>query len=456
MLYHMPFVRALIFLASALVLIVLTQRQRIHPFAAIVAVAAAFAYAVQLKATDISRVFGVGFAAMAYTPGLVIVLAGFVAAVAESTGASYRLMAMIDGGRGRKAGVIAAVVGVIAGLGASASAAFALLSPLLHPIGGKAPAERERATVSLGLAISAGHGLAVLSPVGIACVSILGAGWERTALFGLPLAFLLAGLGAVFAHANPLPAVADAPEQTVTDAPQAAPGTRWGAVVLVLAAVVPLLMLMFRSIADIPTEPLGGEPGLETIVAIGRPLSLLLAGVGIMFLGQPRPTLKLLADRSWFAAVLGRMSSIVLIVCAAGGFQALCQETGMAQALGERLLGWHMGALTGLAAAFLLAAMMKTLQGSSLVAAITSAGMMQPLLGPLGLTDPDAKALAALAIGIGAMTISHVNDEYFWLVTTSGGFSPLRGVTTISLGTLLQGVVALALLLLCAALTGHL
>ncbi len=48
----------------------------------------------------------------------------------------------------------------------------------------------------------------------------------------------------------------------------------------------------------------------------------------------------------------------------------------MAELLGERLLAWHAGLLVP----FLIAAVIKTLQGSSLVAAITAAGMMQTAL----------------------------------------------------------------------------
>lgn len=118
----------------------------------------------------------------------------------------------------------------------------------------------------------------------------------------------------------------------------------------------------------------------------------------------------------------------------------------------ERVLGWHVGALVGLPVPFLIAAAMKILQGSSLVAAITTLGMVQPLLTLLALADANGKALAALAVGAGAMTVSHVNDEYFWLVTTSAGFSPLRGVATISLGTLLQRLIALAMPLLASLL----
>ena len=139
---------------------------------------------------------------------------------------------------------------------------------------------------------------------------------------------------------------------------------------------------------------------------------------------------------------------LLLTVAAAAGLQRICQETGMAELLAERLTGWHGGLLVP----FLIAAIVKTLQGSSLVAAITAAGMVQPLLQPLGLDGETGRALAALALGAGAMTASHVNDEYFWLTTQSAELGPLRGLLAIAGGTLLQGVVAVAALLALSAI----
>jgi len=126
----------------------------------------------------------------------------------------------------------------------------------------------------------------------------------------------------------------------------------------------------------------------------------------------------------------------------------------MAELLGEHLLGWQnfFGNFGGVLIPFLIAAVIKTLQGSSLVAAITAAGMVQPILATLGLGDPNGKALAALAVGIGAMTMSHVNDEYFWLVANRAGLTPLRGLVSVTTGTLLQGAVAAAALVILAAL----
>ena len=77
---------------------------------------------------------------------------------------------------------------------------------------------------------------------------------------------------------------------------------------------------------------------------------------------------------------------------------------------------------------------------------------MQPLLIPLGLGGDNAKALAVLAVGAGATTVSHINDEFFWLVSVSAGVRPWRAVGALSAGTLLQGVAVIAALLILAAL----
>lgn len=433
----MPLFQALLLLASAVILIAVTQSRRLHPFLALVVVATAFGVAVGFSTAFVGKTFGIGFSQAMLGPGLVIVAAGFVSALAESSGASDRLAAAIGRWRFPGSTTIAALLGLIAGLGASPAAAFALLTPLLRPLGGGVARQGERAATMLALAISASHGLLLLSPVPIAAASILDAPWGRVALFGVPIALVVVAVGAAWARWLPVAGTASLP-------PDAEPRGGGIAAVLVLAAIVPLLMLMVQSLGDIPSEPLGGGTRREMVLAFGRPLFLFLVAVGIMVVGHLRLSVKLFADAGWTQRVLGQVAGIVLVVAAAGGLQKLCQETGMAELLGERLLAWHAGLLVP----FLIAAVIKTLQGSSLVAAITAAGMMQSALLPLGLDHDSGKALATLAIGAGAMTFSHVNDEYFWLVTTSTGLWPVRALAALTGGTLLQGLVALAALLI--------
>ena len=449
----MPLAEALLLLVCLVALIALIQARLLQAFLAIVAVATIFGLAAGFSTAFVGKAFGAGFAQAIASPGLVVVAAGFVAGLADVTGAAGWFAARLGSRRGAGTTRLPALCGLVAGLGASPSTAFALLTPLLRAFtGGAEPRKHGAAATALALAISASHGLALVSPVPIAAAAILTAPWSRVALFGVPLAVLLAGLAAAWSRWL---AVADAAPQTQPqDAPDAAKANAWSAAALALATAVPLALLIVQSLGDIPSEPLGGGTAREMVIGLGRPLVLLLVGIGIMVIGNARIAGKRLADDAWSAGVLGRIAGPLLAVGAAGGLQRLCQETGMAELLGERISAWHLSGAGGLFVLFLVAATIKSLQGSSLVAAITAAGIAQPLLIPFGLDAASARALAALAVGAGAMTASHVNDDFFWLVSLTSGIRPLRALAVLTAGTLLQAFVAVAVLMVLGALLG--
>ena len=93
---------------------------------------------------------------------------------------------------------------------------------------------------------------------------------------------------------------------------------------------------------------------------------------------------------------------------------------------------------------FLLAAILKTAQGSSTVAITTTAGIMAPLMASMGLDTPVLAALTVMAIGAGAMTVSHANDSYFWVVTNFGKMTPQQGYKTQTMLTLVMGIASMA------------
>ncbi|MBQ6874740.1 MAG: GntP family permease, partial [Lachnospiraceae bacterium] len=70
----------------------------------------------------------------------------------------------------------------------------------------------------------------------------------------------------------------------------------------------------------------------------------------------------------------------------------------------------------------------------------TTAGILAPLMGVLGLDTPALSALTVMAIGAGAMTVSHANDSYFWVVTNFGEMTPDQGYKTQTVLTLVLGV----------------
>ena len=359
----MPLFDALLLLISVVVLVA-TPWRRLHPFLAIVAVATGFGLTAGFTIAFVGKAFGSGFAQAIASPGLAIVAAGLVLGLAEATGAAGWFAALAARWRSLGSTWLAALAGLIAGLAATPSTAFALLTPLLRATSrDAAPATRHHARpLTLALAISASHGLLLVSPVPIAAASILDAAWSRVFLFGLPLAALSVVVGTLWARW--LSAADGAPQPTTPTPPAVtAKPSAWSATVLLVATIVPLLLLMVQSLGDIPSEPLGGGMAREAVIGVGRPLVLLVAGVGIMVIGNLRLGERLLTDAAWTTRILGNVAGPLLTVGAAGGLQRLCQETGMAELLGERLTGWHVTGFAALLMAFLIAATIKTSTG---------------------------------------------------------------------------------------------
>jgi GntP family gluconate:H+ symporter len=131
----------------------------------------------------------------------------------------------------------------------------------------------------------------------------------------------------------------------------------------------------------------------------------------------------------------------LLVTGIAGGFAAALQNAGMAEMLGERVFALKLG----LFVPFLAAALMKTLHGSSLVATLTAAGILEPLLPALGLDAGSGRLLAAGAIAAGTL-VSHVNDPLFWLVGDIAGLDATQTLGLYSAGTAIQAGAGILLL----------
>jgi GntP family gluconate:H+ symporter len=95
---------------------------------------------------------------------------------------------------------------------------------------------------------------------------------------------------------------------------------------------------------------------------------------------------------------------------------------------------------------FLLAAAIKTAQGSSTVALITAASIMSPLMATLGFETELQKAMVVLAIGAGSAVVSHANDSFFWVVTQMSGMDVKTGYRLQSMGTFVLGTAAVVVL----------
>jgi len=131
-----------------------------------------------------------------------------------------------------------------------------------------------------------------------------------------------------------------------------------------------------------------------------------------------------------------RDAAIILVITGAGGsFGRILQQSPMVEFIKTNLSGMHLGMLMP----FIIAAALKTAQGSSTVAIITTSAIMAPILSTLGLNP----ALTVIAIGAGSMVVSHANDSYFWVVSQFSNMEVSVAYKIYTSATLVEGIVGI-------------
>lgn len=110
---------------------------------------------------------------------------------------------------------------------------------------------------------------------------------------------------------------------------------------------------------------------------------------------------------------------IILITGAGGMFKEILVQSGAGEAMAGIFITYNVAPIV---MGYLLAVIIRVVQGSATVAMVTSAGMMYPIISVMDLSDP-MKTLIGLAIAAGASILSHVNDSGFWLVKKYLGLS---------------------------------
>lgn len=200
--------------------------------------------------------------------------------------------------------------------------------------------------------------------------------------------------------------------------------------------VLPIVLIGIGSIAALVGDP---ESSVNMFFRfLGSPVVALLLGVLAAFPLLPRLNEETLTG--WIGDSLKDAAPILLITAAGGSFGTVIKETGV----GDMLQQMDLGALaTGslfLLVPFIIAAALKTAQGSSTTALVITSTLVAPMLVTAGIEGALPLALVVMAIGAGAMTVSHVNDSFFWVVTQYSGMEVTQAYKAQTMATLLQGV----------------
>ncbi len=278
------------------------------------------------------------------------------------------------------------------------------------------------------------HCLIPPHPGATAAAGIMSANIGQLILIGLPVAVVssLSGfLWVRFITRKDLLATTDIQsEHEITSAPEYLPS----AFRSVLPIVVPVLLLSGRSVIQM----LAGKDQsafLKVISFLGEPVIALIVGILLAISLYKKVDAKALNEL--FDLSIEKAGAILAIIAAGGIFGTVIKATGIGEVAGNYLAATGLGLLVS----FLIAAFLKTAQGSSTVAIMTTASIISPMLASLNLNSDKGTVLATLAMGAGSMMISHSNDAYFWVVTK---FSDLEIKSTLRVWTTTTAVMGLS------------
>jgi gluconate transporter len=162
--------------------------------------------------------------------------------------------------------------------------------------------------------------------------------------------------------------------------------------------------------------PEGSIPGRMLLFA-GEPVVALLLSLAtaIYFLGFKRD-IPWAQMQDWLNASSKEVTPLILIFAGAGAFKEILQEMHVGDAIAIIFNG---SSLNPLIFAWVVAALIRIITGSSTVSGITTAGLIEPMLNTVSF-NPN---LMVLSIGAGSLFLSHVNDGGFWLFREYFGVS---------------------------------
>ncbi|GAB2587071.1 GntP family permease [Spirosoma areae] len=146
-------------------------------------------------------------------------------------------------------------------------------------------------------------------------------------------------------------------------------------------------------------------------------------------------------------AALMSAGGIILITAAGGAFGGMLQQTGISSRIADMTKGYQMALIP---LAFLIAAVVRTAQGSATVALITASGILSGMATNAQLEFHPV--YLGLAIGCGSKLVPWMNDAGFWIVCKLSNLTEQEALKTISPLLVVMGLTGLVVILIGAQL----
>ena len=436
---------AVLFIAIALI-VLLIVKVRMHPSLALLIAAFFVAFVTQVPLDKITDTIEKG---VGDTLGFLTLIIGFGAVLGKllevSGGAQQLAQTMLRVFGKQHATIIMALLGLICGIPVFVEVGFVLLVPLVFVVAKEAGISRLKIGIPLATSLMVVHCILPPHPAATAIAGTLHADIGTVILLGLCAAVpsVLVG-GVLFAHfVIPAhdPALMKDEKGGMGSFDEKSEKELPGFGITLLTILLPLLIMVTRTICErvLPSDILA----MKWINVIGNPISALT--IALLFAywslglskGLGLKQLQEITDGSF-----GPIGGILLIIGAGGAFNAVLTASGVAPGLAQAFS--HLP-VSPIILAWLIALILHFAVGSATVAMISAAGIVLPLLTANPGLSP---AILALAIGAGAIGLTHVTDSLFWMVKEYLQISVPQAYKTLTVGTSITSVLALGVFLL--------
>jgi GntP family gluconate:H+ symporter len=415
--------QSLIALGTGITIIVLlTTRFRIHAFVALFLAALVTGGILQLPVPEIISTIKGGMGAIFGSLGLIIILGSVLGQIMEHTGSTAVLAHYVLRLTGiRRASAAMSAIGYLVGMPIFCDSGFIVMSGLNKALAKRSGIPALIMSSSLATGLYAVHCMMPPHPGITAAVTNLQADLGKVMLYGLVIAIPvnIAGFQWIRYVTRNMPR--DTTAATGGEKPEGP-----SLLLAILPVIVPILLIAIRALASLEHN----DP--SWINVLGMPEVALTIGVFIALLSVKKQLPSILAEGVEKAAM------VLLIISGGGAFGAMLTKAN---------IGAHIATPTltamGLFLPFLLTAILKTAQGSSTVAIITAAAIIQPLLPVMGLDGTNGRIICVLAMGAGSMMISHTNDAYFWVISKFGELEVKETLRVYSTATIVMGLTAI-------------
>jgi GntP family gluconate:H+ symporter len=421
---------------SILAIIILTSRLKLKAFIALFLVSLFLAFTT-LPVSTIVSTLKEGFGNTMASIGFLIILGAIIGITLDKTGATLSIAKFILSKTGEKRSAQAlGITGFITGIPIFCDSAFIILSGLAKSFSSKSKIAMPFMATVLASSLYSVHCLIPPHPGALAAAG----------LFEVNIGYLII-IGILFAIPGALSAYFWSKWMTKGDKyppakePEVDPRVIHeklpSAFLSFLPIVVPLLLITFRSLLILYDK--GGQSTISKIFYMpGEPIFALSIGAVLALLLIREKTMD--SMNAVFTEAIEKAGPILIVTAAGGMFGMVIKATGTGEAMGELLAGTSIG----LVVPFLIALVMKTAQGSSTVAMITTASFVAPMLSMLGLDSEWGKLLSMLSMGAGSMVVSHANDSYFWVVSNFSELDAGTNLKVYSSSTFVMGIVIFA------------